>query len=99
MKSILQPSSVVVLVVLGACQSALIKLDKYLVDIWQQDSPRIVWQFNQVKGKGKAFCLAVKADYTVPVFVLGRLAESLILKHNENEAGVYLANPKARMES
>lgn len=46
MKSILQPSSVVVLVVLGACQSALIKLDKYLVDIWQQDSPRIVWQFN-----------------------------------------------------
>jgi uncharacterized protein YndB with AHSA1/START domain len=42
--------------------------------------------------------LAVEQEYTVPVPLLGRLAEPFILKQNENEADVFLANLKARME-
>ncbi len=38
-------------------------------------------------------------EYTVPVPLLGKLAESFILKQNEHEMDVFLANLKARMES
>jgi ribosome-associated toxin RatA of RatAB toxin-antitoxin module len=38
-------------------------------------------------------------DYTVPVPVLGKIAEALVLKQNTREAGLAIANIKAKMES
>jgi hypothetical protein len=40
----------------------------------------------------------VKVEYTVPLPLLGKLAEAFIVKQNEHEADVMLANLKARME-
>jgi uncharacterized membrane protein len=41
----------------------------------------------------------VDVEYTVPVPVLGKLAERIIVKQNEREADTVLANLKARMEA
>ncbi len=43
--------------------------------------------------------LTAEAEYTIPVPVLGKLAEAFVLKLNEHEAETLLANLKARMES
>lgn len=42
--------------------------------------------------------LTLKAEYIVPVPLLGRLAEAVIIKLNEHELEVLLSNLKARME-
>lgn len=39
------------------------------------------------------------AEYTVPIPLLGRLAEAVIVKVNEHETEALLANLKARMEA
>jgi uncharacterized protein YndB with AHSA1/START domain len=39
------------------------------------------------------------AEYTVPIPLLGKLAEAFIVKQNEREAETLLANLKARMET
>ncbi len=39
------------------------------------------------------------AEYTVPIPLLGRLAEAFIVRQNEHEAEVLLANLKARMQA
>ena len=39
-----------------------------------------------------------KTEYTVPVPVLGKLAEAIIVKMNDHEGELILANLKARME-
>jgi hypothetical protein len=41
----------------------------------------------------------VEVEYTVPVPLLGKMAEAVIVKLNENEMNVLLANLKARMEA
>jgi len=56
---------------------------------------RIVWMFEPEGGGTK---VTFRGEYTVPVPLLGKLAESFIVRQNEHEAGVILANPKARME-
>ncbi len=38
-------------------------------------------------------------EYTVPIPVLGKLAEAVIVKMNEHEGDLVLANLKARMEA
>ena len=38
-------------------------------------------------------------EYTVPIPVLGRLAEAIIVRMNEGEAELVMANLKARMEA
>ena len=38
-------------------------------------------------------------EYTVPVPVLGKIAEALVLKQNTREADLAIANIKAKMES
>jgi uncharacterized membrane protein len=43
--------------------------------------------------------MTVLVEYTVPVPVLGKLAERVIVKLNEHEAEVTLANLKTRLES
>ena len=42
--------------------------------------------------------LDVEIDYTIPVPVLGKLAEKLVLKRNQREAEMGMANLKERLE-
>jgi len=53
------------------------------------------WMF-QPEGDGTKVTFEV--EYTVPIPVLGKLAEAIIVKMNEHEGGVILANLKSRME-
>ena len=39
------------------------------------------------------------AEYTVPIPVLGKLAEAVIIKMNDHEGDIILANLKARIEA
>jgi uncharacterized membrane protein len=50
----------------------------------------------ETEGQGTKYTLDV--EYTIPVPILGKLAEPIIRKMNENEADVLLANLKAMME-
>ncbi len=43
--------------------------------------------------------LDLDIEYSIPVPVLGKLAEKLILKHNERDADMALGNLKDRLES
>jgi uncharacterized membrane protein len=54
-----------------------------------------VWMY-EPKNSGTRMTLEV--EYVVPVPLLGKLAEAFIVKQNEHEAEVMLANLKARME-
>lgn len=40
----------------------------------------------------------MEIDYTIPVPVLGKLAEKLVLKRNERESATNVQNIKERME-
>ena len=53
------------------------------------------WTF-QPEGDGTKVTFEV--EYTVPIPVLGKLAEAIIVKMNEHEGEVILANLKTRME-
>jgi uncharacterized membrane protein len=56
----------------------------------------ITWVIQPEAGGSKA---TINADYTVPIPLLGKLAESFIVRQNENEMEVLLANLKDRMEA
>jgi hypothetical protein len=56
----------------------------------------ITWEFTPVEGGTRMDGLT---EYTVPVPVLGRLAEGLIHKQNEKEAEALMANLKRIMEA
>ena len=43
--------------------------------------------------------VSFKVEYTVPIPLLGKLAEAVIVKMNEREAELLLANLKVRMEA
>lgn len=49
--------------------------------------------------EGEGTRLSMEAEYTVPVPVLGKLAESFILKMNEREADTVMSNLKDRLEA
>ena len=53
------------------------------------------WQFKPVAG-GTQLQLAV--EYTIPVIVLGKVAEWVVLRRNEREADMAIANIKERLE-
>jgi hypothetical protein len=55
----------------------------------------ITWLLDE---HGEDTDLTFEADYTVPVPVLGRFAEKVIVRMNENEAETLLANLKAQLE-
>jgi uncharacterized membrane protein len=57
---------------------------------------KFTWTYQPDPGGVK---LTVEVDYTVPVPVLGKVAEAVIVRQNEGEAETLLANLKARMES
>ncbi len=53
------------------------------------------WIFEK---EGEGTKLTCKVDYKIPIPVIGKLADAVIVKLNENEADVTMANLKARME-
>jgi uncharacterized membrane protein len=56
----------------------------------------VIWEY---QSEGEATKLTFRAEYTVPIPLLGKLAEAFIVKQNENEVEILLANLKARMEA
>ena len=56
----------------------------------------LTWTFEPEDGGTR---LTVETEYKVPIPVLGRMAEALIVKMNEREGELVLANLKARMEA
>ena len=56
----------------------------------------ITWTF-QPEASGTK--VTFEAKYTVPIPLLGKIAEAFIVKQNEHEAELLLANLKARMEA
>jgi uncharacterized membrane protein len=60
-----------------------------IVSIW-------TWTFKPQNGRTK---LTVVVDYTIPIPVLGKLAEAVAVKWTEREADMATANIKARMEA
>ena len=57
---------------------------------------KFVWTYQAEDGGTK---LTMTVEYTVPVPLLGKLAEAFIVKQNEHEADVMLANLKDRLEA
>ena len=57
---------------------------------------KFTWTYKPEAGGMK---LTVQVEYTVPIPLLGKLAEAFIIKQNQNEMDVMLANLKARMEA
>lgn len=54
------------------------------------------WMFQPEAGGTK---MTFEVEYTVPIPLLGKLAEALIVKLNEHEGDVIMANLKSRMET
>lgn len=52
----------------------------------------------EYKPEGEGTRFSIEVEYTVPVPVLGKLAETIIVKMNEREGKTVLANIKDRME-
>ena len=53
------------------------------------------WTFQPEAGGTK---VTFEVEYTVPIPLLGKLAEAIIVKMNEHEGEIILANLKTRME-
>jgi uncharacterized protein YndB with AHSA1/START domain len=56
----------------------------------------ITWDFEPGNGGTR---LRVESEYTVPIPVLGRMAEALIVRMNDREGALIMANLKAVMEA
>ncbi|HVN71982.1 MAG TPA: SRPBCC family protein [Desulfomonilia bacterium] len=56
------------------------------------------WDF-KFESKKNVTILDLDIEYSIPVPVLGKLAEKMILKHNERDADMALGNLKDRLES
>ena len=54
------------------------------------------WTYEPQDGGTK---LSVHIEYTIPVLVQGKIGEVLVLRPNEREADLAMANIKAKMES
>jgi hypothetical protein len=55
----------------------------------------IAWEFQPELGQTK---LNIRADYVVPIPLVGRLAEAIVARINEQEIEVMLAYLKAKVE-
>jgi len=56
---------------------------------------RFVWDY---KAEGSYTKLSVEIEYKIPIPLIGKLAEAVIVKQNEHEADNMLKNLKDRME-
>jgi len=59
-------------------------------------SSRFEWTYHAVDNETD---LDVVVEYTIPIPVLGKFAEAIVVKLNEREAETLLANTKDRMEA
>jgi hypothetical protein len=67
--------------------------------VWRTEGSiesKSTWEFQPEDGGTK---LEVLVEYIVPIPVIGKLAERLIVKQNEREAETLLVNLKAVMEA
>ncbi|MHC4277644.1 MAG: SRPBCC family protein [Planctomycetota bacterium] len=55
-----------------------------------------IWTFEPADGGTKA---TLEVEYTVPIPVIGKLAEAIVVKMNEHEGDIIMANLKSRMEA
>jgi len=55
-----------------------------------------IWTFKPVDGGTK---VTVDVEYTIPIPILGKLAEKIVVMMNEHEGDVVMANLKSRMEA
>jgi len=55
-----------------------------------------IWTFAPEDGGTKA---TFEVEYTVPIPVIGKLAEAIVVKMNDHEGDAILANLKSRMEA
>ena len=55
-----------------------------------------IWTFEPENGGTK---VTFGVEYTVPIPVIGKLAEAIVVKMNDHEGDVLLANLKSRMEA
>jgi len=51
-----------------------------------------------LEAQGKATLMELTIDYTIPIPVLGKLAEKVILRRNEREADLAMENIEERLE-
>ncbi len=51
-----------------------------------------------LESQGEATLMELTIDYTIPIPVLGKLAEKVILKRNEREADLAMDNIKEKLE-
>jgi len=56
------------------------------------------WYWDYAEADGGGTDLTVTVEYTLPVPVVGRLAEPVIARQNERELDLMLANAKTRLE-
>ncbi len=75
--------------------------DEYIPDkkmvIRSEGSIKTLWKWNfEPYDDGTKIDLSV--EYTIPIPVLGKIAEVIVLKQNEREAELALANIKYKME-
>jgi carbon monoxide dehydrogenase subunit G len=55
----------------------------------------LTWSFEAENGGTRVI---IETEYKVPIPLLGKLAENIIVKQNEREADIILENLKARLE-
>ena len=73
----------------------LVKNEKLVSKVEGGIESRFDWQFKPENGFTR---MTVKADFKVPPTLLGKLKEPFLVKLNEHEAEILLANLKDRME-
>ena len=56
---------------------------------------QFIWEFEAENGGTR---LNISVEYDIPIPVLGKLAESFVIKQSDNEADIVIANLKARLE-
>ncbi len=56
---------------------------------------KFTWDY---EARGNSTILNVETEYKIPIPLIGKLAEAIILRENEREADILLANLKTRME-
>ena len=73
-----------------------IKNEKIVDQTLKGVDSKFTWTF---KPEQDTTNVTLGVEYTIPVPVLGRLAESVFVRQNEKEGEILLQNLKARMES
>jgi len=70
--------------------------DKKIV-IRSEGSIKTLWNWN-FEPHDEETKIDLSVEYTIPMPVIGKIAEAIVLKQNEREADLALANIKAKME-